>query len=681
MKMKIIGLIISSTILWHAHGQLTPQQAAVQMTRGINIGNTMDAPDGENTWGNIPVQERAFADYKNAGFTAIRIPITWDKRTSTSSPYAVTKTWMDRVEQVVDWGLKQKLIIIINVHHDGWIKTDYTPTNVARFDSIWSQIATRFKNKSDSLIFEIINEPRPITQANLDDLNRRTLKTIRKTNPTRIVVFAGKEWSGAADLLNSTVPSLTDPYLLAYYHSYDPYPFGLVGTGTYGTDADLQATKKQFDDVANWSVSKNIPIYLGEFGSMKKCEYNSRMACYAYVVYQALAHGIPSFAWDDNGDFPVYNRLTGGFNEIKDILIYTQLESPYKLSYTVVSSKNIKLSWVNRMLTDSIVVERSINSASNFTSIAKIAPTAQQFTDITTSGGNSYYYRLRTSVPGKIVMSYPIKTAIVCLPAPITPYLKKASEASLHRDSVADLRTSESVTLSPQTTSTGGTWKWSGPNSFTASSREITLLNVQTNRAGNYTATYTAVAGCPNTRTFTISVCNPVPIVPYLKVTGASMVQDSVAAVKSGGSIKLSPQPTSGGTWLWTGPNSYTSNYNEVIIANFQEADAGEYQLNFKVSPACISKCTYVLKLEKPSAIPSSLKDKRIDIFPNPSNGYLEVQGCNQGLLQIFDMTGKLVFKKNIEGFSEFNTNLVKGIYTIKLTAHQFTLIDKLLIN
>lgn len=412
-----MGAFVLSVLLlfnfFQVKGQLTPQEAISLMKRGINIGNTMDPPY-EGAWGNPPIKNRAFEDYKNAGFTAIRIPITWDKHTSTTSPYTIDKSWLDHVEQVVDSGLKRNLIIIINAHHEGWLKDSYTNANVARFDSIWSQIATRLQHKSDNLVFEMLNEPHPMSLANLNNLNKLILLTIRKTNPTRIVVFSGSDWTSPADLVNSTIPDPNDNYLIGYYHSYNPYPFGLKGTGTYGTDADLNQTKAEFDKVYNWSRANNIPIILGEFGAQKLCEYNSRMTYYAAVIDQALKHGIPFFAWDDGGDFAIYNRTTGGFNEIKDILINTYPESPNKFKYSFTNTGLVKLTWENRTTTnDSIIIERSSTSASDLSPVFKLLPTSTQFIDSTVKNGMTYYYRLTTKVSGKIIQSCPIKTGVV----------------------------------------------------------------------------------------------------------------------------------------------------------------------------------------------------------------------------------------------------------------------------
>jgi hypothetical protein len=409
-------------VLWFAVGgkaQLSPQDAAKGMARGINIGNTMEPPT-EGAWGNPPLQEHAFDDYKNAGFTAVRIPITWDGHTSSTSPYAIDAAWLARVEQVVDWGLQRGLFITINAHHETWIKNSFTAANVARFDSIWSQIAARFKSKSDSLIFEIINEPYPMTMANVNALNAQVLKIIRRTNPSRIVSFSGNMWSNSDELVTAAIPDTSDKYLIGYYHSYDPYPFGLIGTGRYGSAADINATRAKFDQVTAWSKRNNIPVLLGEFGVIDTADYNSRMCAYGTVVDQSLSHGVPSFAWDDGGWFPVYNRITGGFNEIKDILIHMYPQSPNGMKISETGNHAMRLQWHNRNTEDdSIVIERraGVHSVS-FGVIGEVASTDSVFIDTSTTVGTPYYYRLSvtmkdsTELQSYSIMLNPVATSV-----------------------------------------------------------------------------------------------------------------------------------------------------------------------------------------------------------------------------------------------------------------------------
>lgn len=401
-----------------ARGQLTAQAAAAGMSRGINIGNSLDAHPTETAWGNPPVQEYYFSELKRAGFDAVRIPITWDDHVSEMPPYTIESTFMNRVDTVVKWGLENGLFVIIDAHHETWLKTALSDTAknvahedscIARFDSIWSQIAAHFKNNSDSLIFEILNEPYPMSDSNTNALNARVLKIIRRTNPTRIVSYSGYRWSNSEELVTAEIPDPGSQYLIGYYHSYDPWPFGLDGGDTL-TSVIYSVLKSKLDQVTSWSQNNHIPVILDEFGFIDKCAYNSRMCAYATVVDQALQHGVPVFAWDDGGQFSIFNRQTGAFGEIKDILIHTYPRSPNGMQISQLTPTSIKLQWHNRNTgSDSITIQRSVGSGGSLADYAVMAPTDSVFVDSSVAAGNAYYYRLKIiSTDSTELQSYPL---------------------------------------------------------------------------------------------------------------------------------------------------------------------------------------------------------------------------------------------------------------------------------
>ncbi|MBN2486731.1 MAG: cellulase family glycosylhydrolase [Bacteroidales bacterium] len=395
------------------HAQITPHEATTLMYRGINLGNTLDPPT-EGAWNNPPAEEYYFDDYVSAGFTSVRIPITWNEHTSVEFPYKIDSAWLARVEEIVDWGLSRNLFITINAHHEDWLKENYSDTNIERFDSIWSQIATRFKNKGERLIFEMLNEPRTLsaglTLGQLNGLNKRILSIIRKTNPTRLVIFSGHDWANSSHLLAADIPDTNDKYLIGYYHSYDPYPFGLEGPGTYGSVADINATKTKFDQVSAWSKTHNIPVIISEFGATVKCEYNSRMFYYATVVEQALNHNVAFNAWDDGGNFGIYQRQSRKWNEIKDILINFSAKNPSSLKLSNNNGDSIRISWQNRTASnDSIFVERGL-SPTNFSKIATLGADATVYNDINVEYGKTYYYRITAFYADSTdLLSYPQK--------------------------------------------------------------------------------------------------------------------------------------------------------------------------------------------------------------------------------------------------------------------------------
>jgi hypothetical protein len=373
--------------------QLSPKDAVSQMTKGINLGNTLEPPN-EGDWGNPPTQESFFDMYKKEGFNCIRIPVRWDKHIGTTSPFKINDTWFKRVEQIIDWGLSRGLFIVVNSHHDSWIKEGYTSSiNRARFDSLWSQVAVRFKNKSEKLIFEVCNEPVTMTKAQNDEMHQREINIIRKSNPTRLIIFQGIDWGGSDALINAAIPN--DPYIIGSFHSYDPYPFGLEGTGTFGTTADINALKAKFQTVKDWSVKNNIPVFLGEFGGTVKCDYNSRMKQYKTYVELSNTFGFASCAWDDGGDFKIMNRAAKTwFDDIKDLLVHSSVLSPKMGLPQIVQDTIIKLNWVNQAADyDSIYIERRLSSG-YFKKIAALKGDVKTFSEYKLSFNTEYYYRI-----------------------------------------------------------------------------------------------------------------------------------------------------------------------------------------------------------------------------------------------------------------------------------------------
>lgn len=191
IDLKILMFFLLVGIAPKMNAQLTPQEAIVQMGRGINVGNSLDATPTETSWGNELIQEYYFDDIKTAGFNCVRIPVTWKHHTSISSPYSIDSLWLNRVDTIVTWALNRDLFVIINAHHEDGIKAVNSKGDpiaradtIAKYDSIWSQVSFHFKDRSDSLLFEILNEPQDMEQATLDSLNTRILSIIRKDNPT-----------------------------------------------------------------------------------------------------------------------------------------------------------------------------------------------------------------------------------------------------------------------------------------------------------------------------------------------------------------------------------------------------------------------------------------------------------------------------------------------------------------
>ncbi|MGA7524474.1 MAG: PPC domain-containing protein [Acidobacteriaceae bacterium] len=143
----------------------------------------------------------------------------------------------------------------------------------------------------------------------------------------------------------------------------------------------------------------------------------------------------------------------------------------------------------------------------------------------------------------------------VTVRTPIVPYIQ-VNGGSWTQESTATVSLGATVNLGPQPVS-GGSWSWTGPNGFTSTSRVLDSVPLAAG-ANTYTATYTNTAGVQsNPQVFTITVTTP--IVPYIQVSGGAWTQESTATVNVGATVNLGPQPVSGGSWSWAGPNGFTS--------------------------------------------------------------------------------------------------------------------------
>jgi endoglucanase len=329
---------IDNSVSWES--LTTPHAAATTIINatgmaGINLGNTLDATPTEGSWTNgVVAQQYYFADYKAAGFNSVRIPITWNNHTSTQGPtYPINSGWMARVDTVVTWAINAGLVVTINCHHEDWLYADYE-NKKSRLDAIWQQIATHFKDISNSsLMFEIMNEPYDVDPANgivitddqVNDMNQRELNIIRASggnNATRWVIIGPNKWN-SYDKLPAMIPPKTggvqDPYLIANFHDYNPWDFGGGKTQTWGTTGNLNNMAAELDFVKSWSVANsNIPIEMNEFGVIRKYTDStgityikdpaSRLLWYRTITQYSRDRGFSYFAWDDSGDFGIYSR-------------------------------------------------------------------------------------------------------------------------------------------------------------------------------------------------------------------------------------------------------------------------------------------------------------------------------------------------------------------------------------
>jgi len=330
---------------------------------GWNMGNHFDAyysgswagekegyPD-ETAWQPYKATETTFVGVKNAGFTSVRIPISWLKMIGAAPDYKIDETWMNRVYEVVQFAHDAGLKVIINTHHDEnhGVDNDYQWQDIkkavnnsalndaikAEIKAVWTQIANKFKDCGDDwLLMEGFNEindggwgwstefrANPQKQCNiLNEWNQVFVDAVRATGGANATRWLGVPSYCANPSFTEymTIPDDPAGKVAVSVHFYDPSEY-TIGDSQYSDwghtgAADKKASGGDEDHVqevfanlyANY-VSKDVPVYIGEFGCSMRAKSDTRAWAFykyymEYVVKAAKTYSLPCFLWDNGAE-------------------------------------------------------------------------------------------------------------------------------------------------------------------------------------------------------------------------------------------------------------------------------------------------------------------------------------------------------------------------------------------
>lgn len=346
---------------------LNQSQIVEAMGPGWNLGNQLESvtdnvPE-ETNWGNPVITEKLIQSVKAAGFKSIRIPVSYFAKIDDDKDYTIDSKWLDRVQEVVDYCIKNDLYAVINIHGDGYNTIDGSwllcngknQTEIKKkYKKVWKQIAERFKNYYEHLLFESMNEefdgsysePNKEYYQNINDYNQIFVDTVRKTgdnNTKRWLIIPG--WNTNIDYTAGDygfkLP--TDQYrdksidkeeqrIMISVHYYSPWDFcgGENGVITqWGNEADDPSKtsttcdetymKNQLNLMKTTFADKGYPVFIGEYGSIDKTSYDSENEYYRAYFARKLCqlsrkNGCIPMYWDNgyNGvhGFGLFDRTT-----------------------------------------------------------------------------------------------------------------------------------------------------------------------------------------------------------------------------------------------------------------------------------------------------------------------------------------------------------------------------------
>ncbi len=353
---------------------LTALEATRLMGNGINLGNTLEACDNnvgiktntplsyETHWGQPKTTQAMIDGMKAAGFDTIRIPVAWMTNATHlyEGDYTIDADYMDRVEEVVRYARKAGMYVIINDHWDGgWYgmfgseSAETRALAMEAYKGMWQQIAERFRDYSDYLIFESANEElggrfdenSPLycsdsvvtyltddeRYALTNEINQTFVDVVRATggnNATRFLLIAGysTDINQTCDDRFQMPKDTVDSKLMVSVHYYDPWSYcgasSAVSATKWGKVSDYEYLDQQLEKMTKFTEA-GYGVVIGEYGALPCSDglKDNTLAYHTAFLDACTKYNLTNCLWDCSG---LYKRVSQTFADDDILAMYQE---------------------------------------------------------------------------------------------------------------------------------------------------------------------------------------------------------------------------------------------------------------------------------------------------------------------------------------------------------------------
>ena len=353
---------------------LTALEATRLMGNGINLGNTLEACDNnvgiktntplsyETHWGQPKTTQAMIDGMKAAGFDTIRIPVAWMTNATHlyEGDYTIDADYMDRVEEVVRYARKAGMYVIINDHWDGgWYgmfgseSAETRALAMEAYKGMWQQIAERFRDYSDYLIFESANEElggrfdensplycsdSVVTYLNDDEryaltneINQTFVDVVRATggnNATRFLLIAGysTDINQTCDDRFQMPKDTVDSKLMVSVHYYDPWSYcgasSAASATKWGKVSDYEYMDQQLAKMTKFTEA-GYGVVIGEYGALPCSDglKDNTLAYHTAFLDGCTKYNLTNCLWDCSG---LYKRVSQTFADDDILAMYQE---------------------------------------------------------------------------------------------------------------------------------------------------------------------------------------------------------------------------------------------------------------------------------------------------------------------------------------------------------------------
>lgn len=353
---------------------LTALEATRLMGNGINLGNTLEACDNnvgiktntplsyETHWGQPKTTQAMIDGMKAAGFDTIRIPVAWMTNATHlyEGDYTIDADYMNRVEEVVRYARKAGMYVIVNDHWDGgWYgmfgseSAETRALAMEAYKGMWQQIAERFRDYSDYLIFESANEElggrfdensplycsdSVVTYLNDDEryaltneINQTFVDVVRATggnNATRFLLIAGygTNIDQTCDDRFQMPKDTAVSKLMVSVHYYDPWSYcgasSAASATKWGKVSDYEYMDQQLAKMTKFTEA-GYGVVIGEYGALPCSDglKDNTLAYHTAFLDACTKYNLTNCLWDCSG---LYKRVSQTFADDDILAMYQE---------------------------------------------------------------------------------------------------------------------------------------------------------------------------------------------------------------------------------------------------------------------------------------------------------------------------------------------------------------------
>ncbi len=311
-----LGLPLAPAGLASGEPAPTPQVEADRAYRMLarTINMELAAEDADH-WGDAVLDVHLDA-CRNAGFTAVRLPVSWQRYVTAGPPYTIAPAAFARVDRLVEMITERGLAVIVDYHKDKAFVAD-PAAHRERFLAIVDQVASHYRDAPPGVVLEPFAEPNSKLDGVWNEYFAAALALVRKTNPRRPVLVGPPGYNSVAGLPYLRLPP--DPGLIVCVHLYQPVSFVFQGEDFFpgsarfrgktwtGGEPEREALSHEVDEAVAWARANRRPMFIEEFGCTDNADMASRIRWTRSMRSLLESRGLAWGIWSFGPSFAIYD--------------------------------------------------------------------------------------------------------------------------------------------------------------------------------------------------------------------------------------------------------------------------------------------------------------------------------------------------------------------------------------